>query len=240
MAQITPPGMGKGETAAWFAFGVNRHLDSVNRKSAESYVAIGRRSNPGEYNPVDKQITFVLNHEITVKFAEHQQYSYALSYRRNNVFEPEAPYHKTGIEQEIRAYGKYAYSVEVTPRLSWKNTIRQEFRKFFDADFKNVPENFQLRTRLKTQLDYQLSENHSQKLQLGVEGLFAISYRNAPSRDWTPFAYEDLRLTFFYSIAIPNSALTLDVGYMDDIIEGYHGVHYAAVDVVWDIPFHNN
>lgn len=241
-AQISPPGLGEANTAFWGAFGIRRKLDSLGKKQTLSYVAIGRKSSPDNDNLFSKQAIFVANHEVFNSFAPHQQYSYAISYRRQNEYQSIEPYEKEGVEQEFRLYGRYAYTFNVGSRWKWKNTIRQEFRKFFDADFHNVEENFQLRTRLKSQLTYNLSEKNSQKLALSVETLFSTSYMNEPETHWTPFAYKEMRIALYYMFNIPNSPFSMDIGYMDDLISGSHsaskgGVHYLAADLIWNLPY---
>jgi len=180
-----------------------------------------------------------LNYEIYNKFKPNQQYSYAISYRRQNEFDSEAPFHKEGIEQEFRVYGRYAYTANLG-KFKWKNTIRQEFRKFFDADFNEVDENFQLRTRVKSQLTYPISEKNKQSLALSAEGLFATSYMNDVEKHWTKYAYKETRLGLYYMFQIPNSPLTMDIGYVNNLIRNYSeaksGVHYVAVDLVWKLP----
>lgn len=242
-AQISPPGLGEANTAFWGAFGIRRKLDSLGKKQALSYIAVGRKSSPDNDNLFSKQAIFVLNHEVYHSFAPHQQYSYAVSYRRQNEYRSIAPYDKEGTEQEFRLYGRYAYSFNMGSSWKWKNTVRQEFRKFFDADFHNAEENFQLRTRLKSQVTYNLSEKDSQKLALSVEGLFSTSYMNEPERHWTPFGYKEMRIALYYMFNIPNSPFSMDIGYMDDLINGSHsaskgGVHYLAADLIWNLPYH--
>jgi len=241
-AQISPPGLGEANTAFWSAFGVKRQLDSLGKKQSLSYIALGRKSSPDNDNLFSKQAIFVLNHEVYHSFAPHQQYSYAISYRRQPVYEDAAPYEKEGLEQEIRLYGRYAYTFTLGKRLKLKNTIRQEFRKFFDPDFNPVEENFQLRTRLKTQLTYNLSAKNNQKLAVSAEGLFSISYLHEPEPQWTAFGYRELRLGVYYMVNIPNSPFTVDIGYVNDLIRNSRsitkgGVHYLAADLVWNLPY---
>lgn len=129
-AQISPPGLGKAKTASWSAIGLKRQLDSTGTKEALTYLGLGTKSTPDDSNPFHKQAILVLNHEVYHKFAKNQQYSYALSYRRQNVYDADAPYHGEGVEQEFRLYGRYAYTFRFGERWKWKNTVRQEFRKF--------------------------------------------------------------------------------------------------------------
>ncbi|ASE64074.1 DUF2490 domain-containing protein [Chryseobacterium indologenes] len=241
-AQISPPGLGDASTAFWSAFGVKRQLDSLGKKSTMSYIAIGRKSSPDNDNLFSKQAIFVVNHEFYHSFAPHQQYSYAISYRRQPQYESEAPYEKESTEQEFRIYGRYAYTFDLGKRFKLKNTVRQEFRKFFDAGFHQVEEDFQLRTRIKSQLTYNLSPKNNQKLALGAEALFSISHMNEPDAQWNSFGYREMRLTAYYMFSIPHSPFTVDIGYMDDLIRGsesihHGGVHYVAADLIWNIPY---
>ncbi|SHF16408.1 DUF2490 domain-containing protein [Chryseobacterium vrystaatense] len=241
-AQISPPGLGDANTALWSAFGVKRQLDSLGKKQSLSYIALGRKSSPDHYNLISKQAIIVLNHEVYHSFAPNQQYSYAVSYRRQPSYESSAPYEKESTEQEFRIYGRYAYTFKLGENWKLKNTVRQEFRKFFTADFHNAEENFQLRTRIKSQLTYNLSKKNNQKLALSAEGLFSTSYLNEPEQKWTPFGYREMRIAAYYMFNIPHSPFTMDIGYMDDLIRGSTsikkgGVHYLAVDLIWNLPF---
>ncbi|MCS3529888.1 DUF2490 domain-containing protein [Chryseobacterium sp. JUb7] len=244
-AQISPPGLGDANTAFWSAFGVKHKLDSLGTKESLSYVAIGRKSSPDQDNLFSKQAIFVLNHEVYNSFAPHQQYSYAVSYRRQPEYESREPYEKEGMEQEFRLYGRYAYTFNLGEKWKLKNTIRQEFRKFFDADFHETDENFQLRTRIKSQVTYSLSKKNNQKLALSVEELFSVSYLNTPNTQWTSFGYREMRIAAYYMFAIPKSPFTVDIGYMDDLIRGSRsihngGVHYLAADLIWNLPYRNH
>ncbi|SFN21207.1 Protein of unknown function [Chryseobacterium oleae] len=240
-AQISPPGLGEANSAFWSAFGVRRQLDSLGKKQTLSYIALGRKSSPDDYNLVSKQAIVVLNHEVYHSFAPNQQYSYALSYRRQPKYESSEPYEKEATEQEFRIYGRYAYTFKLGKRWKLKNTVRQEFRKFFDAGFREVEENFQLRTRIKSQLTYNLSPKNNQKLALSAEGLFSTSYLNEPEQKWTPFGYREMRIGAYYMFSIPHSPFSVDIGYVNDLIRGSRsvkkgGVHYLAVDVIWNLP----
>ncbi|WP_185117630.1 DUF2490 domain-containing protein [Chryseobacterium sp. PMSZPI] len=241
-AQISPPGLGDANTAFWSAFGVKCQLDSLGKKQTLSYIAIGRKSNLDDDNLFSKQAIFVLNHEVYNSFAPHQQYSYAISYRRQPQYDSSAPYEKEDTEQEFRIYGRYAYTFDLGKKLKLKNTIRQEFRKFFDPDFHQVEEDFQLRTRIKSQLTYNLSPKNNQKLALSAEALFSISHLNEPDSQWTSFGYREMRIAAYYMFNIPHTPFTVDIGYMDDLIRGsksihHGGVHYLAADLIWNIPY---
>lgn len=241
-AQISPPGLGEANTALWAAFGVKQQLDSLGKKHALSYIGMGRKSSLDNYNPASKQAIIVLNHEVSHSFTTNQQYSYAVSYRRQPKYESSSPYEKETTEQEVRIYGRYAYTFNLSERWKLKNTVRQEFRKFFDADFRKAEENFQLRTRIKSQLTYNLSKKNKQKLALSAEGLFAASYLNNAEQPWTSFGYKELRVGVFYMFSLPHSPFTVDIGYVNNLIRGSRsvkkgGVHYIAADLIWNLPF---
>ncbi|MGJ1408590.1 DUF2490 domain-containing protein [Sphingobacterium thalpophilum] len=242
-AQVSPPGLGKAKTASWWVLGLKRKLDSAGTKEALTYIGLGTKSTPDDADPFHKQAIWVLNHEVYHKFAPNQQYSYALSYRRQSVYDDLPPYSNQGVEQEFRLYGRYAYTFELAQRWKWKNTLRQEFRKFFTANFHKAEENFQLRTRLKSQVNFRISDRNKQELALSAEGLLAISRMNEPEV-WTSFGYKETRLAFYYMTDIPKTPLRLDIGYMNDLIRGYDkggfGVHYLAVDLIWNLPYHKD
>jgi hypothetical protein len=87
-----------------------------------------------------------------------------------------------------------------------KNTVRQEL-KFFDADFHKVEEDFQLRTRIKSQLTYNLSPKNNQKLAISAEALFSISHLNDPTSEWSSFGYREMRIAAYYMFNIPTPLL---------------------------------
>lgn len=239
MAQISPPGLGRAQTASWMALGIRKNLDSAAHRQSLTYLGWGRISDPkgGDANPFKKQAIWVLNHEVYNHYTDHWQYSYALSYRRQNKYEEELPFKKEGIEQELRLYGRYSYLLENGP-LKGTVTLRQEFRKFFDADFHKAAENLQLRTRVKGQLAYRLNE-HGQKLLLSAEALLATSRMYEPHSYWTAYQYKESRFGLYYAFNIPHSAYSMDVGYVNNLIRSSAGpvdVHYLAVDFIWNLP----
>lgn len=244
-AQISPPGLGDANTASWAAFGVKRQLDSLGKKQALSYIATGSKSSPDNDNLFPKQAIAVFNHEVYHSFAPHQQYSYAISYRRQPQYESTTPYKKENTEQEFRVYGRYAYTFDFGKKWKLKNTVRQEFRKFFDQNFCKAEEDFQLRTRFKSQISYNVSPNNNQKLALGVEALFSINHFNTPDSQWNSFGYREMRIAAYYMVNIPHTPFTVDIGYMNDLIrdsKSIHkgGVHYVAADLIWNIPYKKN
>ena len=239
-AQLSPPGLGKAKTASWFAFGIKQSLDSLEHKVSTTYVGLGMKSDPDTNNPFSNTAIFVLNEEISNRYHKNWEYSYALSYRRSNLYEASAPYEELNpaIEQEFRVYGRYSY-ITGTQGFKWKNTIRQEFRKFYTPDFSNTDENFQLRTRLKTQLNVDLGSQNVHHIIVSAEALFAISKDNYPKSEWSEFSYKESRLGLYYSITPQGIPFAFDLGYMHNIIgkSDLVNVNYIALDVVWKNPF---
>ncbi|SEK77909.1 DUF2490 domain-containing protein [Parapedobacter koreensis] len=242
-AQISPPGLGSTATASWIAFGIKQNLNAENTKSSTTYLGFGRISDPHlGSNPARHPAIMVLNQEFYHQFADRWQYSYALSYRRQNQYQ-ESDAHfvpdSIPIQQEFRLYGRMAYTHPLG-KSKWTNTFRQEVRKYFDPDFGAVEENIQFRTRAKTQLTIPLDVDGNQKIVGGAEALFAISEENVPGHEWSPFAYKESRFTCYYSFQPSKSPLTLDIGYMNNLIgHGHHtkDVQYIALDVIWNNPF---
>ncbi len=239
-AQISPPGLGKAKTASWMAIGLKQKLDSLNKKSALTYLGYGTVSDPeGDNNPFKKSAIFVLNHERYNHFSKHWQYSYALSYRRSNAYSDVQPFYKEGTEQEFRLYGRMSYILS-NSKLKWTNTLRQEFRKYFEPDFSKADENLQLRTRLKSQLAYDLG-SYDQKFILSAEALFATSLMNVPTSKWSSYQYKESRFAFYYSRKLPKTPITMDLGYMNNLIHTSSkpvDVHYLALDLIWNLPYH--
>lgn len=239
-AQLSPPGLGKAKTASWFAFGIKQSLDSLEHKVSTTYVGLGLKSDPDQSNPFSNMAILVVNEEISNRYHKNWEYSYALSYRRSNLYDSSAPYEELnpGIEQEFRVYGRYSY-ITGNNGFKWKNTIRQEFRKFFNPDFSATDENFQLRTRLKSQVNVELGSQHVHHIIVSAEVLFAISKENYPKSEWSKFSYKESRIGLYYSVTPREIPFTFDLGYMHNIIGSSDvvDVNYIALDVVWKNPF---
>lgn len=239
-AQISPPGLGETNTASWFAFGVRQSLDSASKIQSFSYVGLGRISGPQSNNPLKYQDIFVLNQEFYHKFHKHWHYSLALSYRNQDEYGDEksfntiSPTHK----QEIRAYGRFMYELKVR-NVKFVATFRQEFRSFFDPDFQQEADRYQLRSRFRLQAAVTLDENKIHRLTASAEALFSSTQSTIPSTHWSTFAYKEARFCFYYSIDPKNSSFIYSIGYMSDLIGQTHikAVSYVALDVIWENPF---
>ena len=240
-AQFSPPGLGKGNNASWFAFGIKQALDTVNKKESTTYIGIGQKSTPDDNDPFNKMGILVLNQEFSNRYAKHWQYSYALSYRRQNEYESTAPYAAAdpSIKQEFRIYGRYTY-LTGNNKLKWKTTFRQEYRKFFNPDFTKSDEDYQFRTRLKTQLNLDLGREKIHHLIGSAEILFSTSKKFKPTSEWTNFEYKDSRFGLYYQLTPREIPFTFDFGYGYNLIgkgSKRSGVNYLAIDVVWNNPF---
>ena len=182
----------------------------------------------------------VLNQEFSNHYTKHWQYSYAISYRRSDLYESAAPYEHAdpAIEQEFRLYGRYTYLTEIGA-VKWKNTFRQEYRKFFNPDFTKSGEDYQFRTRLKTQVNIDLGTEKLHHIIGSAEALFAISKENRPINEWTKFSYKESRFGVYYQLTPHEIPFTFDFGYMYNLIgkNKKTGVNYLAIDVVWNNPF---
>ncbi|MFB6457014.1 DUF2490 domain-containing protein [Chitinophaga sp. Hz27] len=237
-AQLSPPGLGKANTAFWMALGMRQPLDTAGKVESLTYVGLGRTSNPtGDANPLHNQAILVLNQEFYHHYRKSKEFSYALSYRRQNNYEASYPYHheEPAYEQEFRLYGRYALTTNVR-HLTWKNTLRQEFRKFFTPDFKTADEDFQFRTRIKSQLSIPLNTINHNKLSTSAEVLFSIS-KEHESDHWDNYGYRETRFTVYYTMHPKHLPFTVDIGYMNDLLGTGHDitdVHYMAVDIIWE------
>jgi hypothetical protein len=238
-AQISPPGLGRGHTAEWIALGVSKDLDSLKRWSSVSYVGLGRKSNPDNYNPLYKSAILVLNQEFYYRFHKHWQSSLALSYRHQNAYLDNAPFNSEdpGFEQEFRLYGRFSYVYE-TPRFKVVPTFRQEFRKFYNPSFIPEDERFQLRTRLRLQVALNLDSRKVHRLIVSSEELFSTSrFANVPG--WTSWADRESRFVAYYSLSPKSLPITFDFGYMANRLRNTSPtyVHYLALDAIWKLPY---
>lgn len=236
--QVSPPGLGIAHTAEWFALGVKTPLNTSGSWQSLSYLGLGRKSNPDEYDPVRKSAITVLNQEFYHQLKNRFQYSFALSYRRQDAYAAEPPFkhEEPAIEQEFRLYGRLYYTIPLHAyRLAF--VYRQELRKFFTPDFSPAEESFQFRSRFRVQLSRSLDDAANHKLIAGAEMLLANS-RETAAKKWSGLAYTEARFTFYYSVKVKNSPLQVDIGYMNNLIGTIqlHDVHYIAADLIVNLP----
>lgn len=112
-SQISPPGEGKAHTANWFAFGNRQELSTTHGRGWQSmsYIGIGRKSNPDNYDLFYKSAILVVNQEFYHQFHSVWQTSFALSYRRQDEYLDNKPYEHDNpkLKQEFRLYGRFSY-----------------------------------------------------------------------------------------------------------------------------------
>lgn len=236
-AQLSPPGLGEAETAAWMAAGVRQ--DIATRFDSVSYLGFGTISHPHDADALRKPAMVVLNEEISDQFHPHWRYSLALSYRHQCLYADEPPYARAerGSRQELRVYGRLTH-VFARGRFKLSDTIRPELRSFFAPGLHPYEdEPLQLRARARSQLAVAL-DAHAEHRVVGSAEVLASTAKERGR--WTSFAYRESRFCLYYSLARSGSSLVFDLGYMNNLI-GYGGkladVHYLAFDVVWKNPF---
>ena len=242
IAQISSPGLGKANSASWFAIGFSEQIKGANDKNWESmtYFGMGRKSNPDNNNPFYKPALLVVNQEFYQQFHKHWKYSFALSYRKENEYSNQFPYEYEDPKwkQEFRAYGRFSYILQ-TNHIKFEPTFRQEFRWFRAPDFSSADENFQLRTRFRLKLSTYLDAKKIHKISVSSEQLFAISQKN---EHWTAFKYTESRFSFYYSYAPKTLPFTIDLGYMKDVVGTKNGFQadYLAADIIFKDLFNTN
>lgn len=236
-SQLSPPGLGVAKTGGWLAFGVRQELDSLKTWTSMSYVGIGRKSNPDNYDPLFKSGIFVINQEFYHQFHRHWQYSFAFSYRRQDEYLEDPPYEYDlpRLKQEFRLYSRLSYQY-ANARIKFVPTIRAEARKFLTPDFLHTSGHFQWRFRFRLQLTVNLTKDKKNKLIVGSEQLMSISKDTKPGK-WSDFNYRESRFTLYYSHTV--SPFVINLGYMNNLVgtKSPYDVHYFAFDVIWENPF---
>ena len=233
-AQISPPGLGETNSASWWAIGVKQKLDEKN--TLTTYIGNGRISGPEESDPYGYPSIWVMNAELSHSLRKNWKYNAALSYRRQNEYE-DTYNDPLFIKQEFRVYGRISHTMPLN-RFKWTNTFREEVRKFYDAGFGAVANDWQLRTRIKTQLFYSLDHDNEHSLMASAEALFSIANDN--TEGWDNPKYKEARFCFYYTFAPKNLDMTFDIGYMNNLIGTGNAVEdgsYVAVDIVIENPF---
>ncbi len=235
-AQISPPGLGTAKSASWLALGVRQEIGKGWQSM--TYVGIGRKSDPDNFNLIQKQSIWVANQEFTYKFKKAWQTSFAISYRYQDEYRKEAPFEHAdpAARQEFRTYGRVSYNIRTT-RLKIVPTLRQEFRKYYTPNFTNFSESIQLRTRFRIQLIASLNKKKTQALTLSSEQLFSISMSD--QNEWSNFKYGESRFAIYYSYSFTKTPLILSVGYMNNLVGATHpySANYLSLDLVWENPF---
>lgn len=239
-AQVVPPALGDIPASSWMAFGIKQKLNPDKKLGwlSDTYFGTGRISNKGDFNPFQKHGIFILNQEFYHQFHKDWEYSLALSYRNQRRYEKEAPYELADpkYRQEFRFYTRFSYKFKYR-QFEWTPTVRNELMKYTNPDWSNFAENIRYRLRLRMKFSYALDAAKQHKLSLYSEQLFYTSWMNDGSR--RKFNYSDSRFSFFYSYTFKDVPLTLDIGYMNNLmgIQKAKSGHYFAFDIIWKDPF---
>lgn len=238
MAQISPPGLSDTHVASWMAVGLDQQLDTQNKRRSITYIGIGRMSDPaGATNLFKKPSIFILNEEYKQKITDKFSYTAALSYRRQNLYEEIAPYHKAdpAIRQEFRVYGKLAYG-QTNKNVKWNLDFRPEFRKFFLPDFGQTDALMALRARFKAKAEISLASSKAHVLIVSAESLFQSDQINKSANpDWTGFYYDDSRFCLYYRFIPKDVPVYFEIGYMNNLVgtKPAKSVHHFGVDLVF-------
>lgn len=231
--QITPPGLGKVNTAAWMAIGVKQAVNPSGKFVSLSYLGVGKTSNPDNYNPLERTAIYIINQEFYNHFKPHWEYSLAGSYRWENRYKNTKPFGRDipDAKQEIRFYGRYSFLTKGR-FLNFSLTYRPEIRLFYNPNFTPYVESIQFRSRIKSKIAFNINQAKNQKFIVSAEQFFSISNQN----NWGKFGYRETRFCLYYSIAPPKSNITLDIGYMNNLIgiSNKKDVHYLAFDIVFN------
>ncbi|MBL7899967.1 MAG: DUF2490 domain-containing protein [Crocinitomicaceae bacterium] len=239
IAQINPPGLGESEIAGWFALGIRQNLDSLDKRQILFYSGFASMSTPQNRNPFHSPAMLIVNTEYYDQFHKNWQYSGALSYRVQYEYENDPPYENSnpGYRNEIRIYTRFSNVVRYD-KLKMVNTIRTDFRTFYSPDFQFWNEDFQFRLRLRSQLSINLTKQKNVRFIFTAEPLFSISHFRSSS-SWNHFRYRESRLCFFLSYKFNDAPLTLDIGYMNNILQD-DMVHYISSDIILTNLFRKN
>ncbi|MBK9190149.1 MAG: DUF2490 domain-containing protein [Crocinitomicaceae bacterium] len=238
-AQINPPGLGESEIAGWFALGLRQNLDSLDKKQILFYSGFASMSTPENQNIFHSPAMLILNSEFYHQFHKNWQYSCALSYRVQYEYEDDPPYESSvpGYKSEFRLYARFSNVVRFD-RLKMVNTLRSDFRTFYNPDFNFWNEDFQFRLRLRTQLSINLTDKKNLRFIFSAEPLFSISHFWSTA-SWNEFRYRESRLCFFLSYKFRQMPVTLDIGYMNNILQN-DMVHYISADIILANIFRKN
>lgn len=245
-AQISAPGMGDAKTAIFTAAGIKQQWHNNPQFETMTYIGFGTKSTTENHNPISESNTLVLNHENFHTLNTHWKISYAASYRIQNQITPPTTLANDKIlnenqfqkkQRETRIYGRLNYSKRWN-NIVFTEKIREDVRKFHDEDWTTQNKNLEMRTRLKSQLGFEIGMDREHKISLGSEVFFATDH-NLQTREWTRLHYTETRFTAFYTIKPKSIPISYTLGYMNDLIETNktHAVQYATFNILWHNPF---
>lgn len=233
--QLTPPGLGSNSKMnLWFAVGLEQQLDSAGRFRSMTYMGIAGQSTVDNSNVFDRLGILVVNEEVKFAFKPTWSVSLAASYRHQNEYEKVSPYlaAEDKFKQEFRLYSRIT--------KSWKKkwipsvTFRQEYRRFYNPEFREWKVSTAFRSRLKFQSQFALSRNERLELIAGCEFLFSTEFEEE-TQQWEHFEYGETRLSAVFTYKSKDEKWTYGIGYMDDLLHvdaGEKSVNYITLSIV--------
>lgn len=230
-SQIIPAGLGEIDAGSWFALGWQQNIGQ-NQWSSTTYFGVGRRNEEGFKNPFQNHALLVLNQEFKNRFHDRWEYSLAGGYRNLTGINNQHPDKRNDDKQEFRIYGRLSYLYQ-TGKLRITPTLRQEFIKYYDPDFKDYSESIRLRSRFRVKFYYPIDTKAQHGIAVYSEQLFSIS-QSGISNEWGNFRYSDSRFSLYYSWSPSELPLAINVGYMCNVIgkKWDHTAHYLGVDLL--------
>lgn len=236
LAQFSPPRLGEANTASWFAIGLEQNIDKNEMISSATHFGLGRISDPDDYNLVKKQSIYVVNEEVSHRFHKNWKYAVALSYRWQNKYMDTPPYalDTPNARQELRIYGRFSY-LNSLDQFNYSFSYRPEIRFFYNPDFSTATKNTQFRSRFRGKASFNLNPLNTHKIITTVELLFSTTKTD----NWSQFEYQETRLCLYYSVGFPKQKITLNIGYMNNLLgkSSITAVHYLALDIAIKNPF---
>lgn len=242
-AQLTPPGLGSNSKVnGWFALGLDQQLDSVGKFNSMTYLGIAGQSSPENANVFDRLGILVVNEEVKYRFRPTWSVSLAASYRHQNEYEKTPPYlaAEDKFKQEFRLYSRIT--------KSWKKkwipaiAFRQEFRKFYNPEFRDWKVSTAFRSRLKFQSEFALTDNERLELITGCELLFSTEFEEQ-TQQWEHLEYGETRLSAIVTYKTRNEKWTYGLGYMNDLLHvdaGRKSVSYISLSIIASALFSTN
>ncbi len=220
VAQITPAGLGKTNTAFWAVVSVRQDLDTAKKWQSVTYVGVASVSGQGSFDPFKNKGIFVLNQEFYYQAHKNFQASFALSYRNQYDYLSEPPYDPRDPEffRELRLYTRLT-AMHSTERLKLAFTTRFDFRTFCTPDFRTYRETFQFRTRLRGQVTVNFTKDQVHRGIFAAEALISTRYSEIPTKKWTPFEYRDSRFAVTYSFSPKKHPIMYNTGFMFNLID---------------------
>lgn len=232
-AQITPPGMGNINAAAWYAIGVNQHLNAEKTIISHTYIGFGSTSDSTDYKAFKNPTLYVINQEISHHFSPHWKYSGAISYRWKNLYPPKSDPSPTS-NQEIRLFTRLHY-LQTINNIHLTFAARTEYRAFLNPDGSPANESQQFRLRIAGKIAIPIHPTANQKIVSTTEVFLATS----KTHQWSAFGYQDIRFTIYYAFDINPLNAQFHIGYMNDLIgtELLTDSQYLSLDIIFDDPF---